>query len=181
MDMAIREWSLEDIPICMTRLVAETGGSITGGAAHVGRLPCTVASRSCTSWRASCAPVPCLKISSIDESWGTDLERMSSSPLTPFSACSRGTVTRDSTSEVERPRQAVWISTRVGANSGKASTRMFPIERVPIAIRAAAPATTRKRKRRLERTIQRIRVRSSRTLTPPPRRTRCRAAPRCRP
>ncbi len=61
----------------MTRLVADTGGSMTGGAAQVGRLVCTVASRSCTRWRASHSSVPCLKMSSIEESWGTDLERMS--------------------------------------------------------------------------------------------------------
>ena len=36
----------------MTRAVAETGGIITGGAAQVGRLGVTIASRSWTSWRA---------------------------------------------------------------------------------------------------------------------------------
>ena len=49
---------------------------------------------------------------------------MSSRPWIPFSACSSGTVTSCSTSEVDRPRQAVWISTRGGANSGNTSTRI---------------------------------------------------------
>ena len=56
------------MPICMARPVAETGASITGGAAQVGRLGVTVASRSCTSWRARSRSVPGLKISSIEDS-----------------------------------------------------------------------------------------------------------------
>ena len=44
----------DDRPIFMTRLVVETGGIITGGAAQVGSVVrTTVAMRSWTSWRAS--------------------------------------------------------------------------------------------------------------------------------
>jgi hypothetical protein len=154
--MAIRECSFDDIPTCMTRLVAETGGSITGGAAQVGRVFWTWESRSCTSCRASRRSVPCLKTSSMEDSWGTDFERRSSSPLIPFRACSRGTVTRDSTSEVESPRQAVCISTLGGANSGKASTGVFGSSMTPKNIIADAAATTRNRSLRLVPTIQRI-------------------------
>ena len=112
------------MPICTARPVADTGASMTGGAAQVGRVAATAVIRSCTSWRAFSSLKPCLKISSIAESCGTDLDRMSSRPSTPLRACSRGTVTNCSTSEVDRPRQAVWMTTRGGANSGKASTRV---------------------------------------------------------
>ena len=74
------ECVLEVMPICMARPVAATGASITGGAAQVGRLGATVASRSCTSWRARSGSVPCLKTTSIDDSCGTDFDRRSSSP-----------------------------------------------------------------------------------------------------
>ena len=40
----------------------------------------------------------------------------------PFSAASSGTVTRDSTSLVERPGASVCTSTSGGANSGKTSS-----------------------------------------------------------
>ena len=100
----------------------------------------------------------------IDDSCGTDLERMTSRPLVPLSACSSGTVTSDSTSVVESPVQIVCTSTCGGANSGNTSTRMFWIWRTPNTIMDTAAATTRKRKRRLELTMNRIRVR-----LPPPR------------
>jgi hypothetical protein len=61
-DISMTDWVFDVIPICMTRAVAETGGIITGGAAQVGRLGVTIASRSWTSWRACCRLVPCLKI-----------------------------------------------------------------------------------------------------------------------
>ena len=35
------EWSFDVIPICSARPVAETGASITGGAAQVGRVALT--------------------------------------------------------------------------------------------------------------------------------------------
>ena len=77
------------------------------------------------------------------ESCGTDSERTTSTPGTPFIASSRGTVTSSSTSDAERPRHAVWISTRVGANSGKTSTSWWPSSRPPKKTSAAATATTR--------------------------------------
>ena len=40
----------------------------------------------------------------------------------PFSDCSSGIVTSDSTSAADKPIAEVWISTRGGANSGKTST-----------------------------------------------------------
>jgi hypothetical protein len=46
---------------------------------------------------------------------------MSFTPGTPASAASSGTVVSDSTSDGDRPRQAVWISTETGANSGNTS------------------------------------------------------------
>ena len=109
--------------MCMTRLVVDSGGRITGGAAQVGSERVTVARRSWTTWRASIRSVPRSKTSSIEESCGTVAERISSSRATPLSACSSGTVTSSSVSAVDRPRQIVWTSTRGGANSGKASTR----------------------------------------------------------
>ncbi len=45
-DIWITEWSLDVIPICIARPVAETGASITGGAAHVGRVALTAVIRS---------------------------------------------------------------------------------------------------------------------------------------
>ena len=40
------EWSFDVIPICMARPVADTGASITGGAAQVGSVLATSAMRS---------------------------------------------------------------------------------------------------------------------------------------
>ena len=104
-----------------------------------------MASRSCTSCRASIKSVPGSKISLIDDSWSTDLERMTSSPGIPLSTSSNGTVTRASTSAEESPRQGVWISTLGGANSGKTSTGMLPMRAIPKTISTAATNTTRYR------------------------------------
>ena len=106
----------------MIRLVADSGGIIHGGLAQVGRVGVTWAIRSCTSCRARISSVPRSKMSWIDESWATDFERSSSSPGSPLSCCSIGTVISSSTSVEELPRAIVWISTRGGANSGKTST-----------------------------------------------------------
>ena len=65
--------------MCMTRLVVEIGWRITGGAAQVGSVGTTVASRSWTTWRAWIRSVPRSKMSSTDDSCGTDAERISSS------------------------------------------------------------------------------------------------------
>ena len=93
--------------MCMIRLVADTCGISSGGAAHVGSDGEIVWSRSCTSWRAARSWVPGLNHSVIADSCGTDSERIVSSRGTPPSAFSSGTVTSDSTSEADSPRQAV--------------------------------------------------------------------------
>ena len=46
MDISIRERVSEESSIFMTRLVEDSGWSITGGAAQVGRVGMTVAIRS---------------------------------------------------------------------------------------------------------------------------------------
>ena len=46
------------MPIFITRLVADSGCSITGGAAQVGSAAVTEAIRSETSWRALSRSVP---------------------------------------------------------------------------------------------------------------------------
>ncbi len=46
MDISISEWSLEVMPIWTARPVAETGASITGGAAQVGNVTLTAVIRS---------------------------------------------------------------------------------------------------------------------------------------
>ena len=157
-DISMSEWFFDVMPICMARPVAETGASMTGGAAQVGRLGDTVAMRSCTSWRARIRSVPGLNSSSIEDSCGTDLDRMSSRPWMPFSPASSGTVTSCSTSEVDRPTQAVWMTTRGGANSGKTSTCIFGSEVMPRIIRPTAAATIRCRNFRLELMTARMRV-----------------------
>src|SRR5690242_13712085 len=106
-DISIRDLVFEESPIFITRLVADTGWSMTGGAAQVGIVGITVWTRSDTSCRACNRSVPCLKRSSIEESWAIDLDRSVSRPGTPLSAASSGTVTRDSTSAADRPRHGV--------------------------------------------------------------------------
>ena len=155
-DRSMSDMSFDDRPIFMIRLVAETGGIITGGAAQVGSVGATVLRCSWTSWRAVRKSAPRLNRSVMCESCGTDSERMTSTPGTPFMASSSGTVTSSSTSEADRPRHAVCSSTRVGANSGNTSTLSSRSSRPPKTTRAAASATTRKRNRRLDPTIQRI-------------------------
>ncbi|CAH0327366.1 hypothetical protein SRABI128_06032 [Microbacterium sp. Bi128] len=49
MDISMSECSDDVIPIFITRLVADSGCSITGGAAHVGSAAVTEAIRSETS------------------------------------------------------------------------------------------------------------------------------------
>src|SRR4030095_9429027 len=140
----------------MTRLVADSGCSMTGGLAQVGRVGSTPAMRSWTSCRACSRSVPILKISSIDDSWGTDWERMTSSPGMTLSGSSSGTVTSCSTSAADSPRQAVWTCTRGGANSGNTSTGMWRSCSTPKNIIPAASATAMNRNRRLDPTIQRM-------------------------
>ncbi|GAP60234.1 hypothetical protein AHiyo1_37140 [Arthrobacter sp. Hiyo1] len=131
---------------------------MTGGAAHVGRADVTAAIRSETTWRAFSKSVPCLKMSTIEDSCGTDLERSSSRPGMPLREASIGTLTSSSTSCAVRPRQAVWISTRGGANSGKTSMDAELNCTEPNSITAQASATTTVLNLRLMPMIQRISV-----------------------
>jgi hypothetical protein len=102
----------------------------------------TVAIRSDTSCRAVSRSVPRWKISSIDDSCSTDLERIVAILGMPLSACSRGIVTSSSTSAAASPRDGVWISTRGGANSGKTSTALFWSAPTPKNISPPVSATT---------------------------------------
>ncbi len=148
--------SLLDSPIFRTRLVADIGCSITGGAAQVGSVGVMLAMRSCTSWRASSRSVSCSNSSTICDSCSTDLERISEMPGTPLRDCSSGTVMSDSTSVGASPMATVWISTLGGANSGNTSTGASSIRCTPKKSRAAASATTMNRNFRLAPTIQRM-------------------------
>ena len=112
--------------------------------------------RSCTSWRAPISSVPSSKIITTDDSPSTDFERSVRRPGTPFMAFSSGTVTRLSTSPVERPGASVWISTSGGANSGNTSSGVFCAAREPATIRTSASATTTKRRRSERSTSHRI-------------------------
>src|SRR6478672_13848136 len=158
MDISISERSSDVRPIFMTRLVDDSGCSITGGAAHVGNDGVALAMRSETSWRALSRSAPGAKRSTIEDSCSTDLERISSSPSTPLRASSSGTVTSSSTSDAVRPMQMVWISTFGGANSGKTSTEAVLSWTPPNAIIATAMATTKARNFRLNPTIRRMSV-----------------------
>src|SRR5919112_4915435 len=91
----------------------------------------------------------------------TDLERISSSPGTPFSWFSSGVVISSSTCCEELPTAMVWISTRGGANSGKTSRSALRVSPMPKTMSAAAANSTNHRNRRLDPTIQRIRHPSS--------------------
>src|SRR5215217_2516860 len=148
--------SSEVIPIFMTRLVDDRGGIIQGGLAQVGKLGEASDRRSCTNCRASYRSVSLLKRSSICERSETDLERISSSPGTPFSWFSSGTVISSSTCSEELPTAMVWISTIGGANSGKTSTSAFRVSPMPKTMSAAAAKSTNHRNRKLDPTIQRI-------------------------
>src|SRR5215208_1983169 len=148
--------SSDDSPIFMIRLVAERGGIMKGGLAHVGRVGVSCAMRSATSWRAVSSSVPRSKMSWIAESWATDFERSSSRPGRPLSCSSIGTVINSSTSSEELPSAIVWTSTRGGANSGNTSTFALGIWATPKAMIAVAPKSTSQRNRKLRETIQRI-------------------------
>ena len=113
--------SFEVTPIFITRLVDDKGGIMCGGAAQVGSVDVAIATRSVTSCRACSSSTPGLKIMTTEDKSDTDFERSCAMPGMPLSAFSRGTVTSDSTSAGDRPRQIVWISTLVGANSGNTS------------------------------------------------------------
>src|SRR5918911_1044545 len=97
-----------------------------------------------------------LKMSWICERSITDLERISSSPGSPFSWFSSGTVISSSTCSEELPTAMVWISTIGGANSGKTSTSALRVSPMPKTMSAAAAKSTSHRNRKLDPTIQRI-------------------------
>src|SRR5918994_3646805 len=156
MDISLMFSSSEVIPIFMTRLVEESGGIMKGGLAQVGKLGAAAVMRSCTNCRASYRSVSLLKISWICERSATDLERISSSPGSPFSSFSNGTVINSSTCSEELPIAMVWISTCGGANSGKTSTSALRVSPMPKTISAMAAKNTSHPKRKLDPTIQRI-------------------------
>ena len=74
-----------------------------GVVTNVGSWVAAVWSRSCTKRRAWSRFVPDLNSIVIAASCGTDSERIVSTFGTPLSAFSSGTVTNDSTSEVDSP------------------------------------------------------------------------------
>ncbi len=152
----MRSISFELSPIFMIRLVADAAGIIHGGLAHVGMCGRTCATRSWTSWRARVSSVPFSKMSRIEESCETDLERTSLRPGMPCRTSSIGTVTSSSTSAEELPSAIVWISTCGGANSGKTSTFALGTSKAPKTMSAVATKITSQRNRRLRETIQRI-------------------------
>jgi hypothetical protein len=129
-----------------------------GELAHRGSSGLIAVRRSCISSRACMRSVPGLKINTIEESWETDLERITSRPSIPLRPCSSGTVTSSSTSFAESPVHSVCISTRGGANSGKASIGMSRSCRTPKNINIEPATTTRYRSFRLVPMIQRIMV-----------------------
>jgi hypothetical protein len=77
-----------------------------------------------------------------DDRPSTDFERRVARPGTPLTTVSIGTVTRLSTSSVDRPGASVWISTIGGANSGKTSSGMSCPARSPSRTSRAAMART---------------------------------------
>ena len=110
----------------MTRLVDDSGCSITGGAAQVGRFGATCCRRSWTSWRERMRSVPGSKIISICDSWPSDLDRSTSR----FGHAVQRLLQRDGHQGLgllaaTSPRVTVWISTFGGANSGKTSTGIW--------------------------------------------------------
>src|SRR5258707_12997698 len=107
---SVWEYLFEESPICMTRLVADRGGSIQGRPAQDGKVRTATARRSCTNCRACMTSVPCLKMRVIDDSPGTDLERKVSSCGVLSSESSSGTVIRDSISWRDIPGPWVLIS-----------------------------------------------------------------------
>src|SRR5262245_5498270 len=129
-DIWIGDTCLEESPIIMTRLVADIGGRIVGGLDTFGSENARL-SFSLTNCRACKMSVPGSKMSVIDESPGTDEERMDCRNGVLLSNSSRLRVINSSTSEAESPRASVWTCTYGGANSGKASTGMVLICAAP--------------------------------------------------
>src|ERR1700710_2883741 len=156
MDRSITDRPFDVTPIFITRLVVDTGGIMTGGAAQVGMPRVAMATRSVTSCRAVNSSAPRTKIAVTDDNCGTELDRRISTPGTPFIAFSIGTVTCSSTSAESSPRQSVCTSTLAGAHSGNTSIGMSFRRWAPKNMRPRPNATTIKRKRRLVPTIHLI-------------------------
>src|SRR5437879_883628 len=74
-DIWIGDTSFEESPTIMTRLVADRGWRMTGGCATFGNAYARLR-RSLTNWRARMTSVPGWKVRMIDESPGTDEERI---------------------------------------------------------------------------------------------------------
>src|SRR5262245_3655632 len=147
-----------EMPIFITRLVVDSGWIMNGEVAHLGSRGVIELSRSWMSNRAFIRSTPWLKIMTMEESWVTDLDRITARPGMPFISFSIGTVTSSSTSRADRPVHSVCTSTWGGANSGKASIGMWRICRMPKNISIDAPTTTSTRSFRLVAMIQRIMV-----------------------
>jgi hypothetical protein len=156
----------------MTRLREDTGWTMTGGVPTCGNA---WAWERCseTNCRAVRIFVPRWKMRSIEESPGTDSDRIRSSHGIPLSrSCSSGTVISCSTSAAESPSASAWISTCGGANSGSTSTDAFRICVMPSPNTSTAAPTTNTRNFMLRRTSPRItatpRSGESRLATPSP-------------
>ena len=139
----------------MTRLVDDSGCSMTGMPDDCGSSAIASLRRSCTRWRASIRSVPILKSSTTWDRPTTDDERTYSTPGMPRSWSSIGIVISSSTSVDVMPGPSVWISTFGGANSGNTSIGIRCSCWVPNVSKAMAAANTRKRNFRLDPIIQR--------------------------
>src|SRR6266704_1073449 len=105
-DISISETDFEESPTIMARLVADSGGRMTGACDTLGSAYARLR-RSLTNCRARMTSVPGWKMRVIVESPGTDVERMVCSHGVPLSNSSRLRVTNSSTSEAESPGASV--------------------------------------------------------------------------
>ncbi len=144
---SICERTFDETPILSSRLVDDRGERITGGLATTGSRVASIASRSCTSWRARIRSAPSAKIITTDDRPSTDFDRKVFNPCVPFSAFSSGTLMSASTSSVDSPGASVWISTRGGANSGNTSRGAFLAFSMPTTISTTDRASTSTRSR----------------------------------
>src|SRR5262249_55952017 len=119
---SLNEYFCDVRPICITRLVAESGGSNEGMPDQNGKLCNAVFKRSCTNCRANNTSMLGLKMSTMDDNPRTDFERIVSNCGVLLNTSSKGIVTNDSTSSVDKPGASVCTSTKGGANSGKTSS-----------------------------------------------------------
>ena len=127
-DMSMTDTSSDDIPIFMTRLVADSGCSMTGGAAQVGRCGCHVGSRSCDEL-AGVDQVRARLEDQLDRAraGGADFERRTSRPV---DAAER-LLQRDGDQGLDLRRRTargrrVWISTLRRRELGEDVDRHLP-------------------------------------------------------